>query len=591
MNYTSGSDREEVIYKYNSSICVETMTTKIIHMIRHGESEANQLMNDSALAMGYEDMQHGMMKMNNTERAEMMEPLFNRKEIDYNLTDMGYKQACYVQTDTDIQKDITLIISSTQERAIRTAAVGFGHLIKSGQARGVALDSAREFITGEPGECRTSISNRLKDPMFHAGWDFSNCSDEDIMWKTMEKNNKFEMSWKNDSGEMQPMWMQPNLRNSIRKRGTEVLNFIFDQNDKVIALFTHAGFASMGIIRGRLKNDTQANELFRGNFKNCDRVTMKVTKTNNNKDPKDNYKFEIIGFRKCSKELNKLYPTKTIHLIRHGESEQNKIMSDYAAKLGIADAVHAPMTKFTDEQRFEMISMLRNGKKIDYNLSEKGYKQAELVQSDVDIQKGLTLIVASTQERAIRTAAIGLGHLIKSGQARAVALDSAREALSDETGERRSKVSDRLKDPMFETGWDFSNVTEDDELYMSNMKNNTFELKISNGKVIPPYENDRVQTMIEKRGTATLDFIFKQTDDVVALVTHGMFTLFGILHGRLRNNKIDFRAKENFANFMANYNNCDRRSLKVTKTNHGYEVVLTDQRKCPPVKANRISKL
>ena len=125
------------------------------------------------------------------------------------------------------------------------AAVGFGHLIKSGQARGVALDSAREFITGEPGECRTSISNRLKDPMFHAGWDFSNCSDEDIMWKTMKKNNKFEMSWKNDSGEMQPMWMQPNLRNLIRKRGTEVLNFIFDQNDKVIALFTHAGFASI----------------------------------------------------------------------------------------------------------------------------------------------------------------------------------------------------------------------------------------------------------------------------------------------------------------------------------------------------------
>ena len=62
MNYTSGSDIEEVIYRYNSSICVETMTTKIIHMIRHGESEANQLMNDSALAMGYEDMQHGMVK-------------------------------------------------------------------------------------------------------------------------------------------------------------------------------------------------------------------------------------------------------------------------------------------------------------------------------------------------------------------------------------------------------------------------------------------------------------------------------------------------------------------------------------------------
>ena len=31
---------------------------------------------------------------------------------------------------------------------------------------------------------------------------------------------------------------------------------------------------------------------------------------------------------------------------------------------------------------------------------------------------------------------------------------------------------------------------------------------------------------------------------MIALVTHGIFTLF-ILQGRLRNDKIDFRAKEN----------------------------------------------
>ena len=56
---------------------------------------------------------------------------------------------------TKISKNLTLIVSSTQERAIRTAVVGLGHLIDSGQAVGFALDTAREFVTAERGERRT----------------------------------------------------------------------------------------------------------------------------------------------------------------------------------------------------------------------------------------------------------------------------------------------------------------------------------------------------------------------------------------------------------------------------------------------------
>ena len=110
------------------------MDTKIIHVIRHGESAANALMNDFARKLGYEGKTHNMMSMSNVERGRMLQRLYEREEIDYGLTDKGYKQALFLQTDQELQKDLTLIVSSTQERAIRTAVVGLCHLIDSGQA-------------------------------------------------------------------------------------------------------------------------------------------------------------------------------------------------------------------------------------------------------------------------------------------------------------------------------------------------------------------------------------------------------------------------------------------------------------------------
>ena len=109
---------------------------------------ANVLMDDFARDLGYEGMTHAMMSMSNGERERMFQSLCERKEIDYGLTDKGYKH--FFANNEELQKDLTLIVSSTQERAIRTAVIGLGHLIESGQAVGVALDTAREF--GLPSE-------------------------------------------------------------------------------------------------------------------------------------------------------------------------------------------------------------------------------------------------------------------------------------------------------------------------------------------------------------------------------------------------------------------------------------------------------
>ena len=87
----------------------------------------------------------------------MLQRLYEREEIDYGLTD-GYKQALFLQTDQELQKlDIDSILYT--ERAIRTAVVGLGHLIDSGQAVGFALDTARGFVA-ERGERRTKIYDR-----------------------------------------------------------------------------------------------------------------------------------------------------------------------------------------------------------------------------------------------------------------------------------------------------------------------------------------------------------------------------------------------------------------------------------------------
>ena len=80
------------------------MDTKIIHVVRHGESVANALMNDFARELGYGGMTQAMVKMSKSERERMLQRLYERKEIDYGLTDKGYKQAMFLQTDQELQK-------------------------------------------------------------------------------------------------------------------------------------------------------------------------------------------------------------------------------------------------------------------------------------------------------------------------------------------------------------------------------------------------------------------------------------------------------------------------------------------------------
>ena len=83
-------------------ISLPTMSSKILHIIRHGESEANILLEEKAKEMGYNGMHDALIRMNNQERTKLIEPLYRRKKIDYKLTEKGYKQAMFLQNDTEI---------------------------------------------------------------------------------------------------------------------------------------------------------------------------------------------------------------------------------------------------------------------------------------------------------------------------------------------------------------------------------------------------------------------------------------------------------------------------------------------------------
>ena len=467
---------------------------------------------------------------------------------------------------------MTLIVSSTQERAIRTAVVGLGHLIDSGQAVGFALDTAREFVTAERGERRTKISDRLKDPDFaNKNWDFSCCTDDDEMWQKMQENDSFEYSFKGSAIAELP-WEQKWLRECLKVRGNETLDRIFEQKGhRIVALCTHNGFTAMGLVRGRLSAE-DGGRLFRDEFANCDRVTLKVTKTYSENEP---YKMEYVSNRKCHTGIDQLYPTKVLHLIRHGESLQNRLMDEMTSDYIKGEGQNSRTKELKPEKYFEFIRKLYHLKEFDYKLTEKGVKQALFLKADNKYHPGVTLVISSTQERAIRTAAVAFGDLIKTGQARGVALDSAREFLTSEPGERRTKISDRMRDPDFAVGWDFSNCTDDDELYLNNSRNNSFEFDFH----CAPYEDIRLRSKVWRRGTETLNYIFSQEDDVVCLVSHAGFSLFGILYGRTRAYQ-PYLEEEHFIEFMENFGNCDRLVLKVTKTNNGFDVVHLNTHKC-----------
>ena len=477
-----------------------------------------------------------------------------------------------LQTDQELQKDLTLIVSSTQERAIRTAVVSLGHLIDSGQAVGFALDTAREFVTAERGERRTKISDRLKDPDFaNKNWDFSCCTDDDEMWQKMQENDSFEYSFKGSAIAELP-WEQKWLRECLKVRGNETLDRIFEQKGhRIVALFTHSGFAAMGLVRGRLSVE-DGGRLFRDEFANCDRVTLKVTKTYSENEP---YKMEYVSNRKCHTGIDQLYPTKILHLIRHGESLQNRLMDEMTSDYIKGEGQNSRTKELKPEKYFEFIRKLYHLKEFDYKLTEKGVKQALFLKADNKYHSRVTLVISSTQERAIRTAAVAFGDLIKAGQARGVALDSAREFLTGEPGERRTKISDRMKDPDFAVGWDFSNCTNEDELYLNNSKNDSFEFNFH----CAPYNDQELRNKVWRRGTETLNYIFSQKDDVVCLVSHGGFSLFGILYGRTRAYQ-PYLEEEHFKEFLKNFGNCDRLVLKVTKTNNGFDVVHLNTHKC-----------
>ena len=267
-------------------------TTKTLHIIRHGESEQNKLMHDIAIKAGFDGMTDGMKNMNDSMRAKLFECTFCDKEIDYKLTPKGREQAKFLQTDAALREKITLVVSSSQERALRTAALGLGDLVgPQKQCRAVVLDNAREFITADPGERRTAVSKRLLDPALKA-WDFSNCTNDDELWEGMKRTDSFEFR-RNDFSK--PPWECPSLAEAVGRRGEELLEYIFQQPDEHVALVTHWGFAFMGIIVKGFNVRESGEEFLPKDFGNGDRITLEITKP----AAPAAYKMRFVEQRRC----------------------------------------------------------------------------------------------------------------------------------------------------------------------------------------------------------------------------------------------------------------------------------------------------
>ena len=199
------------------------------------------------------------------------------------------------------------------------------------------------------------------------------------------------------------------------------------------------------------------------------------------------------------------------------------------------------------------------------------------LQTDQELQKNLIDSILYTGIHP--TAVVGLGHLIDSGQAVGFALDTAREFVTAELGERRTKVSDRLKDPDFANkSWDFSCCPDDDEMWKEMQENDSFEYSIKGNAIAEgPWEQKWLRECVKARGNETLHRIFEQKGHrIVALFTHAGFAAMGLVRRRLS-------AEEGGRLFRGEFANCDRITLKVTKTyseNEPYKMEYVSNRKC-----------
>ena len=166
-----------------------------------------------------------------------------------------------------------------------------------------------------------------------------------------------------------------------------------------------------------------------------------------------------------------LATSKTLHIVRHGESEQNVMMfgkveeilrregkTEAADKLEAAGAggLNQAWPLMEEAGIFEVMqSQNPETEGYEWDLSDRGRRQAVgLTLDDEDFLSSIELIVASPQRRAMTTAQLGYGDLIDAGSARAIVLEDARET----GGERRRTVSEIKASGEFSDRFDFSQV-------------------------------------------------------------------------------------------------------------------------------------
>lgn len=222
--------------------------------------------------------------------------------------------------------------------------------------------------------------------------------------------------------------------------------------------------------------------------------------------------------------------TKTIHLVRHGESQNNAAMGHAAAEIlnidlgrgmpsvpNIMSGRHGAQVKETLVDVVLQISR----ENPDPCLTPLGMRQAEALRFDnATVRASVNLLVVSSLRRALHTASLGFGDLLEKGQARAVAIDDARELLMSPPMDTRRPTSEIRLDPACaSSSWDLSRLPEipTDPATPEGHCRDIYDL------------SNLDMRQVWSRGLRVLEFIMAQPESAVALVAHGGFLKYGVL--------------------------------------------------------------
>ena len=238
--------------------------TKRIHFIRHGEGYHNVAFKQGTLTWPWEPQEEDGVKHTLDKHPDY-------SYVDTVLTDEGEQQAVSLQ-DYIKQNcgNCTLLILSPMRRATQTGLLAFTREIKeNGKIRKnplklVVKEDAHESFSAHPCDMRLNLKD-LKTFFYETNAEKYG----DVM-----KNSGLELDYSSQGlRESDPFWdngLRREDRIGCAKRGCKLLKWIYDIEDKEVAIAAHAGFLR-AIFESVVVNKSQTNTTFlNGEVKTCD---------------------------------------------------------------------------------------------------------------------------------------------------------------------------------------------------------------------------------------------------------------------------------------------------------------------------------